>query len=136
VYALIIDIDAPLRLRIGRLGVGEIAPGRYLYVGSAQRGLGARIDRHLRRRKQKRWHIDYLTTKVRPTGAVAWLTGRDAECRLARALGEGWPTPVGGFGSSDCRCRGHLVGPVGDEWVRVAESLLGPSVPYPGGGKH
>lgn len=136
VYALIVDLEAPVRVRIGRLGTAELAAGRYIYVGSAQKGLGARLDRHLRRRKPRRWHIDYLTTRVRPAGAVVWLKGKDAECRLARVLGERWPMPVEGFGSSDCRCPSHFVGPVGEEWLQVAENLLGRSAPYPGRGKH
>ncbi len=34
--------------------------GFYIYVGSAQKNLKQRIERHIRREKKKHWHIDYL----------------------------------------------------------------------------
>jgi len=36
--------------------------GYYYYIGSAQKNLKSRIDRHLRKEKIIHWHIDHLTT--------------------------------------------------------------------------
>ncbi len=55
-YLLLIDLAAPLALAIPRLGVATLAPGRYVYGGSAYGpgGLRARIGRHLRADKTPR----------------------------------------------------------------------------------
>ncbi len=106
-YQLMIEVRRPLRCAIGRLGVFDFPAGRYVYTGSARRGLEARIARHLRAAKTLRWHVDYLTTApgVRVTAVVR--SARD-ECRLHQA------TPgivvVPGFGASDCTagCGAHL----------------------------
>jgi Uri superfamily endonuclease len=106
-YQLLIEVARPLRLTIGRLGRFDFPAGRYVYTGSAVRGLDARIARHLRREKRLRWHIDYLlhAPGVSVTGVIR--SGR-AECALNRA------TPgriaANGFGASDCRagCGAHL----------------------------
>ena len=36
--------------------------GYYYYIGSAQKNLKSRIERHLRKDKVIHWHIDHLTT--------------------------------------------------------------------------
>ena len=108
VYVLVVRVAAPRRLRVGRLGRRSFAPGWYCYVGSAQRGLGARLQRHARRRKARHWHIDWLTVVGEVVAAWVMEAERSAECRMAAALacrGE----VVSGFGDSDCRCGGHLV---------------------------
>ncbi|MCH8235737.1 MAG: GIY-YIG nuclease family protein [Chloroflexi bacterium] len=110
-YALVFRLDSTIRVRPGRLGVIELSPGHYLYMGSALSGLAPRIARHLRRRKKRHWHIDALSSAVRPE-QVWWAASEDRlECRWTRAVledpGASWP--VGGFGASDCRCTSHLV---------------------------
>ena len=107
-YVLLVSLERGCRLRVGRLGRRYFAPGWYCYVGSAQRGLLARLRRHARRRKARHWHIDNLTTVGRVLGAWVVETGKDAECGLAAALARQGDVVVG-FGASDCRCRGHLV---------------------------
>jgi len=107
-YVLLVRLERGRRLRVGRLGVGSFAPGWYCYVGSAQRGLLARLRRHARRRKARHWHIDSLTTVGRVVGAWVVEAGKTAECGLAASLAGGGEVVVG-FGASDCRCPGHLV---------------------------
>ena len=51
---------ADCRLQIGSLGEREFRAGHYVYVGSAARGLEARIARHGRLRKKMHWHFVYL----------------------------------------------------------------------------
>lgn len=129
-YILLLELEVSTALRIGALGTFTLPAGRYLYTGSARRGLKARVARHLSPEKTPRWHIDYLTTAPRtsPIGAVAFpvtltvtlsvaLSGGDgkgtlSECELNRRAGvlAGGMAPVPGFGASDCRagCAAHL----------------------------
>ena len=106
-YQLAIETKRAIRIRVGRLGEFLFPAGRYVYTGSARRGLDARIRRHLSGAKRLHWHIDYLLAApgVQITGVS---TFDAAECALNRR------TPgtivVGGFGSSDCTsgCGSHL----------------------------
>jgi len=110
-YALLLSLRSPLLLRAGSLDEVRLAPGSYLYCGSAMGGLAARVCRHLRSHKKLHWHIDYLTASVTPE-EVWWARCPErAECRwMEAALGlPGAAVPAPGFGSSDCRCRSHLV---------------------------
>jgi histidyl-tRNA synthetase len=87
----------------------ELGAGRYLYCGSANGpgGLKARLARHARRGKSLRWHIDQLTERGAVTGI--WVARNGRECDLVAMLAS-LPTPVPGFGSSDCACcRSHLL---------------------------
>ncbi|MBY6241757.1 DUF123 domain-containing protein [Methylosinus sp. Sm6] len=107
-YALLLELDVPLLARAGRRSA-LLAAGRYIYCGSARGpgGLRARLGRHMRRGKSRRWHIDQLTEAGRVAGA--WIAPGGDECALVRALAE-LPVPLAGFGSSDCpRCRSHLL---------------------------
>ncbi len=110
-YALVFRLDKTIRVRPGRLGVIELPPGHYLYLGSALSGLAPRLARHLRRRKKRHWHIDALTSAVRPEQVWWAAAGVRLECDWSKfALTEPEAfVPVPGFGSSDCRCRAHLI---------------------------
>ena len=106
-YALLIALDAPLRVRAGARSA-TLASGLYVYCGSARGpgGLAARLARHMRRDKSAHWHVDQLTCAGEALGA--WVFPHRSECEVNDDLAE-WPTPLAGFGSSDCpRCRAHL----------------------------
>ena len=115
-YVLRLVLRKPARLMIGALGEHELKPGRYLYVGSARRGIESRVERHRRLASTKagtaHWHIDYLLLHrhCKLIGIVI-LPGAQ-ECRVSRLIGmrNGATVPVPGFGSTDCRsgCRAHL----------------------------
>ncbi len=109
-YVLLLRLARAERIAVGRLGDVELVRGEYAYVGSAMNGLDARIERHLRARKQRRWHIDYLLERCTVTGVLEFESATRLECELnARLLIEARSAqPVRGFGSSDCRCRSHL----------------------------
>jgi sugar fermentation stimulation protein A len=96
-------------LRIGSLGSIGFKRGFYTYVGSARRSMKSRLARHLARKKTKRWHIDWLTTRsgVVPI-AVASTTLTGIECRIATVLSKRADMRVDGFGCSDCECESHL----------------------------
>lgn len=109
-YILLIAVDGPLSLHVGRLGPMAFPPGYYLYVGSALRNLGHRLARHLRREKRVHWHIDVLLGQAW-VEEIWYRPGRERlECAWARALADlPGMTPWGRrFGSSDCRCATHL----------------------------
>jgi len=107
-YVLVITLARPLEVAIGGGTPQRLAPGRYLYCGSARGpgGLKARIARHMRCGKPVRWHVDRLTEHGSVRGA--WIFPAGDECALAARLAH-LPAPVAGFGSSDCRrCASHL----------------------------
>ncbi|MEM4728571.1 MAG: GIY-YIG nuclease family protein [Thermoplasmata archaeon] len=108
-YILLIRVPRPLRVRVGALGKISFAPGSYAYVGSAMGGLSARLSRHFRKRRNKRWHIDYLLDSAKLDGATIFPSTDRLECALAEAVSF-IPGVVGvkGFGSSDCGCPAHL----------------------------
>ena len=98
------------QLEVGKLGTILFVPGFYLYLGSAMKGVSARVRRHLRVDKPHRWHIDALTEVADPV-ALWWHEGKERlECIWARAaLDSPFSTSVTHrFGSSDCRCPSHL----------------------------
>ena len=67
-YVLIAFMAQMKRLEIGRLGVYDIVPGFYAYVGSAfgPGGLRARIGHHLESTASPHWHLDYLLGVAEP----------------------------------------------------------------------
>ena len=108
-YILLVRVRSPRALDIGRLGRLHFARGRYVYIGSGMGGLPQRVERHFRTGKKVKWHIDRLLAVAELTGAVLYPSKHREECRLARAvLAVPGARAVPGFGSSDCRCSGHL----------------------------
>jgi Uri superfamily endonuclease len=106
-YALLVELETPLRVTAGPKNA-TLAPGFYIYCGSANGpgGVAARLARHMRRSKRVHWHIDQLTAVGTTHGA--WVFPDKSECEANEAL-VALPTPLEGFGSSDCRrCRSHL----------------------------
>jgi len=127
VYLFVFDLRRQYAGRVGALGAVHLPPGRYAYVGSARRGLKARLARHTRRRKPRRWHIDALARSADPAGAIAWPWREGRECRLAQAL---IATATGDravprFGASDCGCGGHLFALAEADLDRLAVALSG-----------
>ncbi len=135
IYQLLIQVGAPLEMRVGALGQVHFVAGFYVYTGSMRRGLSHRLRRHRAREKPLRWHIDYLTTRAPVVAQAVWpVDGTpDQECRTHQRLAA-LPSvvePVPGFGSSDCRCRSHLayLGLAAEVW-RAHLERDGPTHPY------
>ncbi|MCF7953655.1 MAG: DNA/RNA nuclease SfsA [Spirochaetales bacterium] len=108
VYFIVMKVSEEMKLPISSLGSPVLKPGWYIYAGSAKKNLLQRINRHLRKNKRLRWHIDYLTTRADSIKAFPIRTLKDIECSLAgdiRRISDGF---VPKFGSSDCRCPSHL----------------------------
>lgn len=110
-YCLVIRLDKPALVRVGRLGTIRFRPGFYVYVGSALGGLEKRMGRHLspdRTGKKRFWHIDYLLEHGTIAGTRKIISPERLECRIAQRVGSLPGAPVKGFGSSDCSCKTHL----------------------------
>lgn len=71
-YALIVELKEEEEIEVGRLGVLSFKRGYYAYIGSAMGGLDGRIGRHLRKDKNKHWHIDYLLEKGAVRTVFLW----------------------------------------------------------------
>jgi len=112
-YVLILRLHAERSIRVGRMGACAFPSGYYAYVGSARGpgGVAARVGRHLRRHKTRRWHIDYLRAAAEPIEVwVAVSESPDLEHTFACALESMrfLHPAMAGIGSSDCGCPTHL----------------------------
>jgi len=125
IYVLFIRLPRRTRLTSGPF-TGPFRRGTYLYVGSAQRGLGARLARHMRRAPQKRlrWHVDHILEHGFVVHILSARLPRPAEPALAVKLGSMYE-PVPGFGSSDSPAGSHLFFSPGKIGVRDLRSVLG-----------
>lgn len=112
-YALLLRLEKPEDIVVGRLGKFAFPAGYYLYVGSAlgPGGLQARLARHLRAEKRLHWHIDYLIQRTQLIEIWSIASRKRLECILAEIARNlpGAQAPVPRFGSSDCRCPSHLI---------------------------
>jgi sugar fermentation stimulation protein A len=109
-YVLILRLRENTPIAIGGLGEVKFRKGYYLYVGSARKNLGSRLERHRRMRKRLFWHVDFLRAVAEFHFAVPIRTQDVLECALARAVSEIAEWKIPGFGSSDCLCPSHLYG--------------------------
>jgi len=104
-YLLQIYLGRPKTIKIGKLGRFYFKNGYYLYVGSAKTNMSKRIARHLRKKKKKFWHIDYL---LQYAEVKKVLMSNLSEEKLASLLSKKLAMPVKGFGSSDKKSKAHL----------------------------
>lgn len=127
VYILVVSVSKDINVNVGALGSVNFEKGLYAYVGSAQNNLEKRIERHLRKTKQKFWHIDYLLddADVEVLKVFHKKAGRLEECKIAKNISE-IGVPVKGFGSSDCKCESHLFKLKGYQFLRefMLETIL------------
>jgi Uri superfamily endonuclease len=104
-YVLIASVAQMKRLEIGRLGVYDIVPGFFAYVGSAfgAGGLSARIGHHLESTASPHWHIDYLLRVAEPVEVWYTTAIRKFEHHWAELLEKAphFRVPIPRFGSSD-----------------------------------
>jgi len=101
----------------------EIIPGKrkvihvdareiYVYIGSALKGLRARVGRHLAHQgKKMHWHVDYLLQVLDIFEIFYAMTDERKECELSMQINQQCTffTAVEGIGNSDCHsCPSHL----------------------------
>ncbi len=110
-YILVIKLAKTYRIKPGKLPKTEFRKGMYLYIGRARKALQARLKRHLSSQKKIHWHIDFLLHRARIK--EIWIKENFFdECQTARTIKGLFPSAQPaqrGFGSSDCRCPGHLL---------------------------
>jgi len=114
-YALLLHLEKPISVTVGRLGAQYFSTGGYVYTGSAMGpgGIRGRIQHYLRPNAPKHWHIDYLLEYARLSGLLYTICHIAKECDWIRVLANMDAASVinSGFGSSDCtsHCGSHLI---------------------------
>ena len=107
-YVLLLRLAEDAIIQVGSLGSIDFRAGSYAYVGRARKNLAQRIARHLRGSDRLRWHVDYL--RLRATVERVYVSDSLDECAIAaRVAALPDAEVVARFGSSDCRCPGHLI---------------------------
>lgn len=106
-YVLVIQKTHSARIRMPKQTI-FMEQGLYLYVGSAKRGLEQRLARHRRKRKNRFWHIDYITSQRDATLPAIYLSPYP-ECETLTAVSQLGHLFGRKLGSSDCRCLSHFV---------------------------
>ena len=107
IYALIVKLDDDRKIAVGKLGPINFKRGYYAYIGSALNSLEGRINRHTRKDKKLRWHIDYLLCEARIFEIFYFETTKKLECEFAKKIQKNLEA-IENFGSSDCSCKSHL----------------------------
>lgn len=108
-YLILTELKKSRTISIGKLGTFSFNRGFYVYTGSGRGNLTSRIKRHENKKKKNlRWHIDYLTVKADRIRSFPVYNSGDIECLLSRDMEAIGGSPVPGFGSSDCGCLSHL----------------------------
>ena len=109
IYILFIWVSRNVKIVVGNLGRIAFKKGTYLYIGRAKTNLATRIARHYRRKKKLFWHIDYLLSRKGVEIKEVWIGSGLTECELTQKISS-LPSSrlMRGFGSSDCKCPGHL----------------------------
>jgi Uri superfamily endonuclease len=120
-YVLLMTLPETRTVEVGRLGPVRFEAGLWAYVGSARGpgGLAARLGRHAAGTGRKRWHLDWLRPHVEVVGALVREGREKIECEWAAWVADRAVECVTGFGSSDCRCAGHLFR-IEEEWFAEA----------------
>jgi Uri superfamily endonuclease len=106
-YQLTIVVSNPVMIAIGKLGGFNFPAGEYVYTGSANRYIDARIARHLRADKTLMWHIGYLLNVPEAT-VIKVVQFTESECEVnQRSKGV---LLINRFGATDCAhgCGSHL----------------------------
>ena len=87
-YILIMKAEASTPVMIGKLGILNVLPGYYAYVGSAfgSGGLKARIGHHMKIASRPHWHIDYLRKEVNLEKIYFDYSGERFEYSWAKSL--------------------------------------------------
>lgn len=111
IYNLIIYLPDSKEIKVGSLGEFKFKKGYYIYTGTAQRNLSARVARHKSEEKKLHWHIDYLLQFAEIIEVKTWQRDKEFECQIHQGLSQQPEIvePVLGFGASDCDCNTHLL---------------------------
>ena len=106
-YVLVIEKTGSSRVRMRHETIC-MEKGLYLYVGSAKRGLEHRLARHIKKRKRRFWHIDYITSRRDAVVRAIYLAPYP-ECETLGEVSQSGTLFGRKLGSSDCKCPSHFV---------------------------
>ncbi len=115
VYILEIFAEYDFTIKSQTFGKVKLSKGYYYYVGSAQKNLRSRIQRHLKKEKIVHWHIDLITTapETRITKiCVLPFAPKSVECETVQKMlkFKFAVNSIPHFGNSDCNiCLTHLL---------------------------
>lgn len=107
-YLLLFKLQNKEKIRVGNLGEKIFEKGFYVYVGSGMKNLTKRINRHLKKNKKLKWHIDYLIPKAQNLKTISIRSFERLECKIAKDLALISDYMIINFGASDCKCKSHL----------------------------
>ncbi len=123
IYLLLVYLPFTSKIRVGALGEIEFEEGYYVYVGSAQKNLKRRIERHARKEKKNKWHIDYLLEHAILEDVCVYELSKEYEEIIAKKLGLDYPN-IRGFGASDSKAGSHLLYIKDrEEWNKICKKL-------------
>ena len=108
VYIIVLKVRGVVDVSVGSLGNVRFYPGYYLYIGSGMNGLSSCMSRHLKKRKNLHWHIDYLVDVADDVRAYPIRGMQTSENHLSERVSEVYKSVIPGFGSSDSRHETHL----------------------------
>ena len=100
-------LEKDCNLKIGKIGTIYFKSGIYAYVGSGMKNLFGRVRRHINKKKKYHWHIDYFLDIANIIGIITIESEEKIECQIASFFSHRFNV-IEKFGSSDCRCKGHL----------------------------
>ncbi|MEN8192686.1 MAG: GIY-YIG nuclease family protein [Bacteroidota bacterium] len=108
VYILELFASEEFQVNIKKFSGITLKKGYYYYIGSAQKNLKQRIERHLRIEKKIHWHIDHLTTAPSISTKNAYIIYNSPK-DLEEEIANNFPSMFGGiivlkgFGNSDTK---------------------------------
>jgi Uri superfamily endonuclease len=108
-YCIIMRLKYDKKIRIGKLGVFDFPEGFYVYVGSAMKNLEQRILRHYSALKKKKWHVDYFLESAEIIKFIVFPSNKKQECKITKILLDDGTIIAEKFGSTDCKCKTHLI---------------------------
>lgn len=107
-YVLFFEVPGEVEIEVGlKRKKRWTLSGTYAYVGSAMKSLEKRVERHLRKDKRKRWHIDYAMEHAIPIAVLLIETELRIEEQLSALLARHFRI-VPGFGASDLKTKSNL----------------------------
>ena len=123
-YQLFINVTKEINLKVGKLGKFIFPVGYYVYTGSAKKNIDKRIKRHLSKKKNLHWHIDYLLNND-AVQIIDTKKSQMTECNLNKKT-KG-TIIIDGFGSSDCylSCKSHLKYMKNQALAKLSANALG-----------
>ena len=108
IYILEIYACEEFQIHVKKFKDISIPKGYHYYIGSAQKNLSQRIERHFRKEKKIHWHIDHLTSDENIKLANAYViydAPKNMEEEIANDFPDNFKSKIllKGFGNSDTK---------------------------------